>query len=307
MSEEPPSDPPLSRSGMAFAATCYLAWGLTPIYWKGVPDISPQEVLIPRVLWTLALLMVVVLATGQRAQLQGARAADWAWSLVAAGLLAANWMIFVHAVQTDQVMATSLGYYINPLASILLGLVILHERLSTLRGIAVGVAALGVAMLTAHEGQLPWISLLLAGTFALYGLIHKLRPQPPLGGLSREMIVLAPFALIAIVWLASTNRSSLLESSLQDQVYLSATGLVTAGPLLLFHAATKRLPLVAVGMFQYIAPTIALVLAITAFGEPFSRSHGFGFGLVWIGLLCFTYDSIRPHHPSSIPAPSRDG
>jgi chloramphenicol-sensitive protein RarD len=283
----------LSRSGMGFATGCYLSWGLVPIYWKALPEIPAEEVLIPRILWTLVVLWIVSLLAGRMSVTWAARSRDWVWNLTSALLLACNWCLFIYAIQTDRVLATSLGYYINPLMSILLGLVILGERLNVTRAIAVAVAAAGVATLTIREGELPWISLALAATFALYGLIHKMRPQPALAGLTREMLVLTPITLIGIALLSSRPSSALAEASFAEHAYLSLTGIVTAGPLLLFHAATKRLPLVAVGMFQYIAPTITLVLATSLYGESFTSSHAVGFGLVWIGLIIFSFDSIR--------------
>lgn len=300
-SPTPSPGSPLSPTGMALATGCYLGWGLTPIYWKGITGIPADEVLIPRVLWTLVLLLVASAATGRLRDIGWGRGREWLWSATAAGLLAANWTLFIYAVQTDRVIATSLGYYINPLMSILMGMLLLGERLNRIQGLAVGIAALGVAALTLREGQLPWISLVLATSFALYGLIHKVRPQPPLAGLTREMLILAPVTLLGLAYLASfplpvldePSRSALLEAPLAEHAYLALAGLVTAGPLLLFHAATKRLPLVAVGMFQYIAPTLTLGLATALYGEAFTPAHATGFGLVWCGLILFTIDSLR--------------
>jgi len=201
--------------------------------------------------------------------------------------------LFVYAVQTDQVLASSLGYYINPLVSILLGLLILGERLNTTQAIAVATAAFGVATITIQAGELPWISLVLATSFATYGLIHKLHPQPPLAGLTREMMLLSPLALLAFAYLTTRSESPLVEASIGEHFYLSLSSVVTAVPLLLFHAATRRLPLVAVGMFQYIAPTITLILATAVYHEVFTSAHAMGFGLVWVGLGVFTFDSVR--------------
>jgi len=284
---------PLSPSGMGLAIACYLLWGLVPIYWKAITDIPSDEALIPRILWTMLLLVIASAATGKNAETWAASPRDWAYSLLAGLLLAANWGLFIYAIQIDRVIATSLGYYINPLMSILFGLIVIGERLNRMQTLAVCIAALGVATLTVREGELPWISLALATSFALYGLIHKIRPAPPLGGLTREMVVLTPVTLIGIGYLFTKEHSPLLEASLADHAYLSLTSVVTAGPLLLFHAATRRLPLVAVGMFQYIAPTITLLLATLVYGEVFTVSHAIGFGFVWVGLIFFTIDSVR--------------
>jgi chloramphenicol-sensitive protein RarD len=293
MSQSGPPDSALSASGMALAVCCYSVWGLVPIYWKGILEIPATEALIPRILWTLMLLWVAARVTGRAAETWAEGGREWVWTLLAALLLAGNWCLFVYAIQTDQVMATSLGYYINPLVSILLGLVILRERLNPIQACAVGIAAIGVATLTIRAGELPWISLVLALSFALYGLIHKLHPQPPVAGLTREMLVLSPVAVVALGILYTGPNSALVGASLGQHAYLSLASVVTAVPLLLFHAATRRLPLIAVGMFQYISPTIALILAIVLYREPFTSAHAMGFGLVWVGLGVFSFDAWR--------------
>jgi chloramphenicol-sensitive protein RarD len=278
---------------MGLAISCYLVWGLVPVYWKGIIEIPAAEALIPRIFWTFVLLWIATRITGRTAETWAEGGREWGWTMLAALLLAGNWAIFVYAVQSDQVIASSLGYYINPLVSILLGLVILGERLNPIQAIAVAIAAFGVATLTIQAGELPWISLVLAVSFATYGLIHKLHPQPPLAGLTREMMVLSPLAILAFGYLFTRSSSPLVDASLGDHFYLSLSSVVTAVPLLLFHAATRRLPLVAVGMFQYIAPTITLILATVVYREPFSSAQAMGFGFVWAGLAVFTFDSVR--------------
>ncbi|MAG34618.1 MAG: protein RarD [Deltaproteobacteria bacterium] len=294
-----------SASGIGFAAACYLSWGVVPIYWKApsVVAIPSFEVLIPRILWTFALLVVVAHASGRLAEIWPDARREWGWTLAAALLLALNWTVFIFAVQTDRILATSLGYYINPLMSVLLGLLVLGERLNRAQAAAIAIAAGGVAVMTLRAGKLPWISLVLATSFALYGLIHKLRPQPPLGGLLREMLVLVPLTAGVLGLLAASGSSKLFTAPMTTQAYLSLTGVVTAVPLLLFHAATRRLPLVAVGMFQYIAPTITLGIATALYGESFTSNHAMGFGLVWLGLILFTLDSLRRSRQAR-PAPA---
>ena len=293
MSHPTPPASTLSASGIGFAVSCYVVWGTVPVYWKGIIDIPATEALIPRILWTLIVLWIAGLATGRTHETWEKRKREWAWTSLSAGLIAFNWSIFVFAVQSDQVVASSLGYYINPLVSILFGLLVLGERLNRIQSIAIGIAAIGVASLAFRIGELPWISLLLAISFALYGLIHKLHPQPPLAGLTREMLVLTPIALLALGGLLMQPDSGFAQASLGEHAYLALSGIVTAVPLVLFHAATRRLPLVAVGMFQYIAPTLTLILATFFFREPFTSAHAMGFGMVWIGLAIFSFDSIR--------------
>ena len=285
----------LSPAGIGFAVACYSLWGLVPIYWKAVSAIPAAEVLIPRIVWTAILLLVLARVTGRQAETWELGRRGWLWTLVAALLLSGNWGIFIHAIQSNQVLATSLGYYITPLTSIVLGLLVLGERLNRIQVLAVSIAAIGVATMTIRAGTLPWISLALAGSFSLYGLIHKLAPQPAFAGLLREMLVLSPIALVGLGWLFAnpTAKAGLIDASFETQALLSLTSVVTAVPLLLFHAATRRLPLIAVGMFQYIAPTITLGLAVHIYGEHFTLSHALGFGCVWIGLSVFTLDSLR--------------
>lgn len=299
----PPSDDPssaLSARGVSFAVGAYTLWGVTPIYWKWISEIPPDEVLIPRIIWTLLLLLAAARITGRQAQTWEASGTRWLWTLAAALLLATNWGIFIYAVQSNQMLATSLGYYINPLASIALGLLVLGERLNRIQTIAVAIAALGVASMTIQAGTLPWISLFLAGSFACYGLIHKLSPQPPIAGLTREMLVLSPLAMMGVAWLVSrsapTSSASVLhlvDAPLKTHALLILAGVVTASPLLLFHASTRHLPLIAIGMLQYIAPTLTLILAVVVYDEPFTMPHAVGFGFVWAGLAVFTLDSIQ--------------
>jgi len=292
----------ISTSGAGYAVTAYAIWGLTPIYWKGITSIAAAEVLVPRILWTAGLMVGVCWLSGRRREVLQQGASSWAANLGAASLLAVNWGVFIYAVQSDQVIATSLGYYINPLMSILLGLLILRERLNPTQAFAIAFAILGVAIMTLRAGELPWISLVLASSFALYGLAHKLWPQPALAGLTREMMILTPVASFGWLFVSSRMDTRLATLDWGEHAYLSLTSVVTAAPLLTFHAATRRLPLVAVGMFQYIAPTLTLLLATLVWNEPFTTAHTTGFGCVWIGLVIFSWDSLRRARAISVRA-----
>ena len=279
-------------AGMAFATTAYIAWGIAPVYWKLVADIPASEALAPRVLCTAVLMLCIVGITRRSAEFRAFDRSALVRSLLAALLLTINWGAFIYAVQTDRVLATSLGYYINPLVSVLLGLVVLRERLNRIQAIAVWLAVLGVGYLTLALGSLPWIAGVLAVSFGLYGLVQKIAPNPPLAGLAVEMLVISPLALLGWLWLALRGDSVLVHADLGQLALVSFSAVVTAVPLLCFHAATRRLPLVAVGMFQYIAPTIALVLAVRVWGEPFTLAHAICFGCVWTGLGLFTGDAV---------------
>lgn len=298
------------RAGVAYALGAYTLWGIAPIYWKLTSWVPAGEILVPRVLWTALLMLALLLATRRGAELRRLLTPGrplWI-SLAAALLLGLNWLTFIYAVQTERVLATSLGYYVNPLVSVLLGLVVLGERLSSLQALAVALAALGVASMLVGSASLPWISVVLAFSFALYGLLHKLFPKPAQAGLALEMCLLAPLAIGYWLWLSTRGQTVHLEAPLASQLLIAASGLVTAAPLLCFHAATRRLSLVSVGMFQYLAPTVALLLAVFLYGEPFERAHAIAFGCVWVGLACFAFDALhraRPRRPPALPLAGR--
>jgi len=291
--ERPPASDALSTSGLALGVGCYLMWGFAPVYWKAVDSIPSHETLVVRILWTLALMIVVLVAGGRTRELHRSAASGLGFTIAAAALLALNWGVFIHAVQSGRVLDTSLGYFINPLMSVLLGTLVLGERLSRVQSASVGLAGAGVAWMTIQMGELPWIALVLAACFALYGLIHKLRPRPPLGGLVIEMLVLSPFALAALAWMAAHDAAALASAGPATHALVALSGPVTALPLLFFHAATRRLPLVVVGMFQYIAPTLSFLLATVHYHEPFTRHAALGFALVWSALGLFLYDAAR--------------
>lgn len=287
----PPTSGRLSTSGILLAIACYVLWGIVPVYWKAIDEVPAHEMLIARVLWTLALMVFILIVSGRRQEIAEQGARGWGWNLAAASLLALNWGVFIYAVQTDRVLETSLGYYINPLMSVVLGMLVLGERLSRIQTLSVAVAATGVVAMTIQAGELPWIALVLATSFAVYGLLHKMRPQPPLGGLVREMLVLSPFALGTLALLLLREATTLADATPAAHLAVSLSGPITALPLLLFHASTKRLPLVVVGMFQYIAPTLTFLLATLHYHEPFTREAAIGFTLVWVGLGLFLFDA----------------
>ncbi|MBW2274127.1 MAG: EamA family transporter RarD [Deltaproteobacteria bacterium] len=277
---------------MAPAIGAYLLWGITPIYWKLVAMVPAHEILVPRIFWTGALMVVLLLATRRMGDLLATARTHFLPTVAAALLIATNWGIFIYAVQTGQIVATSLGYYINPLVSIFLGLLILGERLNRAQTLAVLCAGAGVAYVTVQAGRLPWIAACLAISFALYGLAHKLAPRPPFVGLALEMLILVPAALLGWAILAARGELTLASADWQTHALVALSGIVTAAPLLLFHAATHRLPLVTIGMLQYIAPTLSLVLAVVLYDEAFTWSHAIGFGCVWVGLAIFSADSL---------------
>ena len=281
-------------TGTVYALLAYGIWGFAPIYWKEVHHFPAAELLAYRVLASLgvALAMIVVLRAG-RELADALRSPRSAVSGAFAGLLlAVNWLVFIWAVQNDMILATSLGYYINPLVNVLLGLLILRERLSRVQVLAVCVATLGVGVQALEQGEIPWVALVLATSFGLYGLVRKVGPAAPLVGFGIETLTLAPLAAAYLAHLSARGDAAVPASSAGMQLLIASSGLVTALPLLAFASAAKRLPLSMLGMFQYLAPTLAFLLAVGVYGEPFTRGHAVSFGCVWVALALSMWETL---------------
>ncbi len=282
------------RVGSLYAIAAFGFWGLTPVYYKLMPHVPPVEVLAHRVVWSVvfgALFVSLVSAwPAVRSALANPRTLR-ALALTAA-LVSTNWLIYIYAVVSDQVMATSLGYYINPLVNVLLGMLFLGERLGRGRTLAVALAAMGTASLAFELGGLPWISLTLAFSFGFYGLIRKRLGLPAMAALFVETLLVAPLALLALGWFGVQGESA-FGSDLRTTVLLIFAGPVTLLPLLWFAEAARRLPLITVGFFQYLAPTLTFLLATLVYSEPFTLAWAVTFVLIWSGLAVFTIDSIR--------------
>jgi chloramphenicol-sensitive protein RarD len=279
-----------------------------PIYWKWLAAIPPAEILLHRIAGTAlfaAFLLTVARRWDEVARIVRDRR-PLAALLASALLIAANWGIFIWAVQHGQIVATSLGYYLNPLANVALGLVLLRERLTRLQALAVAIAAAGVAYFTAAAGGLPWISLALALSFALYGLIRKTVAAGSLAGLAVETAMLAPAALAAIVVLEARGAGALGDADRLGAPVIAGllgAGVVTALPLLWFASAARRLQLATVGLFQYIAPSLALACAVLLYGEPFTRAHAVAFGCIWLALALYSIESLRAFRALAAAAP----
>jgi chloramphenicol-sensitive protein RarD len=289
------SQPPTSNAaaGTAFALAAYGIWGLAPAYWKQLGPIPAAELTAWRTLCSAAFGVALLLMMRRSRELVRALLTRHALPIAfSAALLGVNWLVFIFAVQTNRITDTSLGYYVNPLVSVGLGFVVLGERLRPVQWWAVAVAAAGVAWWAARLGGLPWISAALAVSFALYGLVRKLAPISSLVGFALEMLFLTP---IAAAFLAAQPAGSLelADASAEVGAWLAISGAVTAAPLVFFASATRRLPLTAIGIFQYIAPSLALLLAVFWFGEPFTRDHATAFGFVALALGIFSLDSFR--------------
>ncbi|MGD8455040.1 MAG: EamA family transporter RarD [Anaerolineales bacterium] len=277
------------NKGILYAIGAYIMWGLLPMYWKLLDHVSSFEILLHRVIWSFFLLAGIIFV---RNRWERIREAVYNWRvlrvyLISATLIGLNWGLYVWAVNAGFIVETSLGYFINPLVSVLLGVIILGERLRPMKWIPIGLAAGGVVYLTISYGALPWIALSLAFTFGLYGLAKKTAPLESLYGLSLEMSILLLPALAALAYFVVEERAAFLHADLTSNLMLLGTGVVSTVPLLMFAIAARRIPLSQVGLLQYIAPTIAFFLGVFVYGESFSEEQMVGFSLVWLALILY--------------------
>ncbi len=275
--------------GILFAIGAYLIWGFMPVYIKQLAGVPPLQILGHRIVWSFLFLAIVIVALRQTASLRKASAGKRVLGiyLVAALLLAANWLTYIIAVNDGHVVESSLGYFINPLVSVLLGVVFFHERLRKWQWAAVGIASLGVLYLTVDYGRLPWIAIILALTFGLYGLVKKAAPLGALHGLTLETALLFLPALVYLVWEGFQGVGAFGSGDPGLSVLLAMAGLVTAIPLLMFGSAARSIPLSMVGLLQYIAPTCQFLLGVLVYQEPFSAARLVGFAIIWSALVIF--------------------
>jgi chloramphenicol-sensitive protein RarD len=283
-----------TRAGLLMGLAAYLMWGVLPLYFKALAHVLPSEIVAHRILWSLLLLGTLV-ALWRRwpvilAALQNRKLA--AMLALTACLIAGNWLIYIWAVLNGHVLEGSLGYYLNPLVNVLLGVVLLKEKLTRAQMVAVALAGCGVAVLAAGAGDGLWISLTLAASFATYGFLRKVAPVDSLEGLSIETAFLAPFALGWILWLQGSGQGGMATDPVTDAL-LVLSGAATAIPLLLFTAAAKRLPYSTLGFLQYLAPSMQFLLAVTVFGEALTTSHLLCFGAIWTALAIFAWEGVR--------------
>lgn len=283
----------VSWAGVAYALGAFGLWGLFPLYFKAVATIPAPEVLSHRILWSaLFVALLLVLLRQWPAVAVAMRDRNTLLRLLGSALLIAlNWLVFIWAVANDRVLEGSLGYFITPLVSVLLGRLVLGEALSRLQWFAVALAAAGVGWMLAGVGRLPWVALVLAATFGSYGLARKTTSVGAAPGLFVETLLLLPLAAGFLLWLG--DGGVFTHVSLRIDLLLAAAGLVTAVPLILFAQAARRLRLASVGLFQYITPTGHLLLAVFVFGEAFTPDHAVTFGCIWLALAMYSYSAWR--------------
>jgi len=287
------------RSGIIYAALAFFCWGLFPIYFHALGEVPPLQILAHRMLWSLAFLLILLLLRR-----------DWKWLAIvrqprvffsfvlSALLLSANWLVYIWSVMNHHVIEASLGYFINPLVNIVLGYLILKERMRPLQWAAIGVAALGVAWLTWQAGTVPWIALFLALSFGGYGLLRKTAALGPLEGLSFETIVLFPLAAGYVIWLTVQGQNVFINTASDTTRWLLImAGPLTAIPLLLFATGARKIPLSILGLLQYLSPTLQFLLGVWLFKEAFSADRLVGFALIWSALALFAGEGLLRRQP----------
>ena len=284
-----------SSRGFVLGAAAYTMWGLFPLYWPLLEPAGAVEILAHRVAWSLVTMVALVFLV-RRTRSMRALLADRRARLILTGaalVIAVNWGTYIWGVNNEHVVETSLGYFINPLVTVLMGVVFLSERLRPLQWVALGIAAVAVVGLTVEYGRPPWVALALAFSFGLYGLAKKQAAAGAVESLTLETVVLTPVALGYIGYLAWSGTSEFGSNGPGHVVLMALTGVVTAIPLICFGAAATRVSLTTIGLLQYLAPTIQFALGVLLFGEPMPTMRWVGFGLVWVALVIFTVEAVN--------------
>ncbi len=283
------------RAGLMLGVGAYLLWGVMPLYFKAIAEVAPTEIVAHRIVWSLVFLAALASLWRKWPAIRAAASTPQvlATLVVTALLIGINWLLFIYAVVSGHVLEASLGYYLNPLVNVLLGVLLLKERLSVAQAAAAGLAAAGVAVLAAGAGSGLWISLTLAASFALYGFVRKVAPVDSVEGLAIETALLMPVALGWLIWLSQTGELGMGRFGTDVDILLALGGAVTAIPLLMFTAAARRLPYSLLGFLQYIAPSLQFLLAVLAFGEPLTTPHLICFAAIWTALAIFSLDGWR--------------
>ena len=282
------------KKGVWLAIGAYTAWGVFPIYWKWLQAVPALQILAHRIVWSFLVLAAIVIVTRQwRAfRFEAWHGRTLRIYFIAGVLLSINWLTYVWAVNAGYIVETSLGYFINPLLSVLLGVIILHERLRRAQWLAVGLAAAGVIYLTLAYGSPPWIALTLAFSFGLYGLVKKMAPLGALHGLTLETAILVVPMLLYLILAEANGQAAFLHTDGVSTLLMIGAGIVTVVPLLMFAASVRLIPLSLVGILQYIAPTLQFLIGVLIFGEAFTHTEFIGFGLVWAAVLIFTTENV---------------
>ncbi len=279
---------------MLACVSAYLLWGLVPLFWKQLARINPVELIAHRHLWSLGVVLALSYAQGGLGEIVTAlrQPGGLTRNLLSAGLLTANWLVYVWGVNSGRVVETSLGYFLVPLVSVALGRFVLGEELRRGQWIAISVAALGVVVMVVQVQQVPWIALAIAGSWSCYALMRKRSRLGSLTGLAVETLLLAPFAVAFLCWQHHLGQGALGRGSATEQLLVLSSGVITAVPLLLFGYAAQRIRLSTLGILQYLAPTVQFALGVALYREPFSSGRAAGFVCIWIGLAGYVAENL---------------
>ena len=287
------------KAGIIAAVGAYILWGVLPIYWKFLNHVPAQELLAHRIVWSFVFVSGLLVVTGKVGTFfceVREIIANWrrlTGIVLASLLISVNWLIYIWAVNDNRILETSLGYYINPLVSVILGIAVLSEKLSFWQTISFALAAAGVFYMAAQFGSLPWVAIALAITFALYGLCKKMVGIGAVTSITLETLIVSPVAMAFLIYLHQQGGGSFTEANLIDMLLFAGTGLVTATPLLLFSAGANKLPLKVLGFLQYLAPTIALLIGVFLYHESFTVTHFISFGCIWLALTVFSLSGTK--------------
>lgn len=283
-----------TTQGFLAALTTFFLWGFFPVYWKSLRHVPAVEILAHRIVWSfvVTLLILLFLRSGNKARFSFSKELP-----ATALLISANWLIYIWAVNESRIVEASLGYFINPLATVLLGLLFLRERLNRRQASALVLAGMGLVFLTWRLGRTPWVALLLAFTLAFYGLLRKVAKADSLPGLFIETALLSPFALAYILYLTFRSSGAFTLADLRTDLLLAGGGLITSTTLLLFIYGARRLRYSTLGFLQYLLPTMQLMVGTFIYGEPFTPDHAVSFGFVWVAVLLYSWSSIRKRRP----------
>jgi chloramphenicol-sensitive protein RarD len=291
--------------GILYGIGAYVFWGFFPIYWKLLHHVPALQLIGHRIVWSLILLVIVLLINKQWQEFRATAITPRTLRIytIAGVLLGVNWLVYVWGVNAGFIVETSLGYFINPLLSVLLGVIVLRERLRPAQWIPICIAGIGVVYLTVVYGSLPWIALTLAFTFGFYGLVKKVAPLSSLYGLTIETGILLLPAIAYLIFSEISATGAFLHTGLTSDLLMVGAGLVTTVPLLMFASAAKQIPLSFVGILQYIAPTLQFLIGVLIYKEPFDETRLIGFSLVWIALIIFWIENFIYHRMLVEPVP----
>ena len=283
-----------SRQGVLFAIAAYTMWGVAPIYFKLLQQVPALEILAHRTIWSfiLVLLLIVGLRRWQRIKPVVTNKKQMLRLTIATFLLGGNWFLFIWAINNDHILDASLGYYINPLLNVAIGMVVFAERMRRMQLVAIALAVIGVLIQVISFGSVPWVALALACSFATYGAIRKRLPVDSMTGLWLETTILLPFMLIYVFFFANSGASDMTSNTWQLNLLLIAAGIVTTAPLLCFTAAAQRIRYATLGFFQYIGPSLMFILAVWVYGEPLAADKLVTFAIIWAALALYSLDTL---------------